>query len=304
MPVVDFAQFAYYPALTCTDGEHMAYGHLTQNDKESLLPIFELSHQRSAQSLSDSAEMIRSTIGKLPFILDLKKTPAPPAFIPKEPNSGDLQRIKLETEAQHSYNSALLDLLNPNNGFQVWRELVAKYPNAVPSIIYKDAASDGKQILRQASLLSRTDRSLAIRVTPESGGAIFPVILQVLSILEANDRLLIVLDCGQGRRRQADNVAFIQGASARIIADTELSNVPLLRFVCMSSSFPSLAHDGMRPIENLDWGVWRDARESCPLFFGDYGSHHRITSTSTFIPPSWRATVVFPLDEWGCPGVC
>jgi hypothetical protein len=297
MPVVDFSQFPYYPALTCTDGEHLAYEMLSDGDKESLLPILELSHRRNAESPCATAEMIRRLVGAAPFILDLNKTPAPAAFVPKHPSPEDLDKAAEVAVVQKRYNSELERLLNSANGFAVWREVTAGFPNAVPMIIYADASTQSRQILRQASLLARRDCSLAIRVTAESRDAIIPVISQILSILESEDRLLIVLDAGQGRQRPAERVAFIQESAMQILLEIDRPHWPLVRMVAMSSSFPQTVPDGLQPIDNLDWSIWREVRETCPIFFGDYGAHHRLTPSSTYVPNQWKATVVFPLDE-------
>ena len=98
MPVVDFSLFPYYPALTCSAAEHMAYAKLSVGDKDSLLPIFELSHIRDVQSLFKSAQMVKATAGNRPFILDVNKMPAPPPYLPKERKEDEGEEAKVQAE--------------------------------------------------------------------------------------------------------------------------------------------------------------------------------------------------------------
>lgn len=301
MPTVDFSQFAYYPALTCTEGEHIGYKNLSQSDRETLLPIFEVAYRTNATSMDESVDAIRQAVPNLPFILDLNKTPAPSPYIPKPPKEGNPQRIAFATEAQRAYNGRLQDLFNASNGFQAWREFVATFPNAVPSIIYRDVVTEATAILRQASLLSRGGGSLAIRVVPEMPDEIYKIILRILSILDGPEQLLIILDCGQNRTDQTTSENFVRSSIAHIALDTDLQNWPQLRFVCMSNSFPTkLTHDNLVSFDAFDWNVWRETKDACPsahYAFGDYGAHARYHSATTYMPPKWRPTVVFPLEE-------
>lgn len=65
----------------------------------------------------------------------------------------------------------------------------------------------------------------------------------------------------------------------------------------MSNSFTAPNHDLFKTRPNLDWRVWRRAREAFPFAFGDYAATPRPNSHSSFIPRDWRATVVYPLAE-------
>jgi len=126
------------------------------------------------------------------------------------------------------------------------------------------------------------------------------VIPQILSILESPDRLLIVVDCGQGRTHVSERANFAIDAISRIVNSIDLQNRPLIRAVCISNSFTQPNHDGLRDdYRNLDWRLWREARDSFPFIFGDYAASYRLRRQNTFVPPDWRATVVYPLTkEW------
>lgn len=300
MPTVDFSQYYYYPALLCGIGEHLGYRELSEDDKRQILPIFELSQRGSAPDLDTAISDIRESILQRPFLLDLCKEPAPPPYVSARPQSPvqDQQRVERERQAQRSYNDTLANLLRPEDGFANWRRLVSDFPNCIPVIQHTDAANQARQILRQASILSENGQSVAIRINSETDAAIFEIISEIISILPSPDRILIIVDCGQGRTNIANRAGFARDALTEILNYIEIAERPLVRAVCMSNSFTQPAHDGIRDdYEILDWRLWREARDVFPFMFGDYGAMYRIRRQNTFVPPEWRATVVYPLDD-------
>lgn len=300
MPVIDFSQFYYYPDLLCGIGEHLGFRQLPPADKQSILPIFELSHRFGFTDFGSAINEITTTCEGRPFILDLSHEAAPPPYIPREPSDEDRQRIERETQAQASYNRSLTELLNPADGFVAWRQMVAQFPSAIPTIQYADAGTQAGHVLRQAVLLSQRGNCISIRVTQQRGMDICGVIPQILSVLETPDRLLIIVDCGQGRTHVSERANFAAEAISRIVNNVDLQNRPLVRAVCVSNSFTQPGHDGLRDdYRNLDWRLWREARDTFPFMFGDYAAMYRLHRQNTFVPPDWRATVVYPsTEEW------
>lgn len=300
MPVIDFSQYSYYPSLLCGIGEHLGYRELSSSDRESLAPILELSHRSGFTNFDTAIVEIATTSAGLPFILDLSHGPAPPPYVPREPTEADQRRIERERQAQVSYNRALLEMLDPTDGFAAWRQLVAQFPNAIPTIQYSEANSQAGQILRQAVLLSQGGGCVAIRISQQNGFDICRVIPQIVSILESPDRLLIVVDCYQRRTNISERASFAIEAMAQISGGVDLQSRPMLRAVCMSNSFTQPGHDGLREdYENLDWRLWREAREAFPFLYGDYAAMYRLRRQNTFVPPDWRATVVYPRErDW------
>jgi hypothetical protein len=298
MPQVDFSQFHYYPALQCSDGEHIGYQNLPNDDKDRLVPIFELSQRSKALDLQPSIDLIRATTKHRPFIFDLCREPLPAPTLPKNPKDPDaaLERFQVAVKIQTAYNAALAKFLDPSDGFGYWRSVVRTFENAVPTIQFKDAASHSRQILRQAALLSRDGNSIAIRVTQKDDPHIFSIIAQIISILESPDRLLIIIDAGYARQNVSKGASFALNSIAQILNSIDLLEAPLLRAVCMSSSFPKTDHDGILEIDNRDWALWKEAREAFPFMFGDYGATYRHRRTA-FTPFDWRAVVVLPFEE-------
>jgi hypothetical protein len=297
MPHTEFSQFHYYPALLSSPGEHRGYRELPDVDKKLIIPIFELSQRGNPANLDDSKTAILETSAAQPFILDLCKDPAPAPYLPIDPSDDDKARFEKAQIAQTNYNNLLANLLNPADGFHAWRQLVSGFKNAVPTIQFTDASTQARQIIRQAARLSEGNQSVAIRITQESGIAIYPVIANIISILGSPNQILIVIDCGQGRQFISPRAKFARDAITQILANLDISERPLVRAVCMANSFPRPTHQGLLPRKNYDWRLWREAREAFPFTFGDYGAMHRIPRSS-FVPPG-VPTVVFPLDdEW------
>ena len=128
-----------------------------------------------------------------PFIFDLSKDRAPPAYVAK--NNPDEAKIEKTQAAQDNYNKILTSLLSPENGFAEWRGLVQKFPNSIPVLQFTDPIAQTNQILRQAALLSRDGHSyLSIRITEETNTGIIPVIGQIISILDSASQLLLIID--------------------------------------------------------------------------------------------------------------
>jgi hypothetical protein len=300
MPKVDFSNFYYYPSLQSTDAEHQGYRQLSNEDKDQIIPIFELSQRPKEKSLAASMDVVRASAGKRPFILDLCRHSLPAPTLSKNPKDADAAQARYEEACaiQAGYNAALAAVLNPNGGFQAWRDIVAKFPNAIPSIQYREVGANKKQILRQAAALSRGGQSIAIRVSAKDDPEIGSFIPQIMAVLDSPDQLLIVVDTDYGRVGISNRANFASGVLATVSAETDLEEAHLLRAVCLSSSFPQLSHDDLKAIDNLDWNLWAEARVSFPFMFGDYGATRRYVSTG-FIPFEWRATAVLPLDvEW------
>jgi hypothetical protein len=231
-------------------------------------------------------------------MLDLCRDPAPDPHIsanPRDP-AAERQRIQQEREVRDAYNGMLARLLDPADGFAAWRRQAAAFPNAIPVLQYTDAATQARSILRQASFFARTT-SIAIRIRENDSHHIYDVVSQIISVLDSPDRLLIIIDCDQGRQYLRRRAEFARTAIARITDGLDPGQIALVRAVCMSNTFTKPNHDGLLLYRNNDWTIWREARQSFPFLFGDYAAMHRFRRMTTFAPSDYRPTVVYPLDD-------
>ena len=183
MPFIDFSSFTYYPALCCSDGNHEGYRALERAEKEALMPIFELGQSRHDPNLDSAIELVRSSAADLPFILDLSKSAAPPAY---EPKSGATQKTLTEREATKTYNALLENLLNPSGGFAAWRKLTESFPNCVPILQFTDASTQAEDILKQCKSLVKGGGSVAIRITQSSAADVYPLLPKLIGILPSS----------------------------------------------------------------------------------------------------------------------
>lgn len=296
MASVDFASYTYFPALQCSFPEHHGYRQLCDEDKNNLLPIFELGQcSYDDGDFAAAIKQITATASTRPFILDLCKDPCPPPFVSLKKSYTASEQAKFEEQKskQKSYNAALSQLLNPADGFKVWRALVATFPNCIPVLQFSDAASQSKNILRQGSMLARRG-SLAIRINADTDPAIHSTIGSLVATLDTASSLLIIVDCGQGRVRIAERAEFARKTIATIVSEVDVPQRPDIRAVCVSSSFPNANNDRLKEYPNLDSELFEQALEAFPFMFGDYAANYRRRNQSTFMPADWRATVTSP----------
>lgn len=293
---VDFSQYYYFPCLQCSEPEQIGYSELTNEDKDAILPIMELSQIKYEASFEETVAVISSMLQDRPFVLDLSKDRAPPAYVAK--NNPDHARIAKIQAAQDAYNQALTSLLTPTDGFSTWRTLVANFPNAIPVVQFTDPETQSNQILRQAAQLLKDGYArLAVRITQETNEALFSVIGQIAAILDSASQLLIIIDCGQGRQRISERAEFAKLAIARIHEEMEPSQALVLTAVCLNDSYTSPPDGILKLYESYSWHLWSQASEKFPFLFGDYGSNYRYKKTNTFMPGDWKAQVVYPMEE-------
>ena len=296
MALIDFAAFAYYPALQSSEGEYMGYRNLSEDDKSAILPIFEIGQRKNEPNLTGTIEQLKGTISERPFILDLSKDPAPPAFVPKDdPNPEKTAALQ---KSQHSYNAQLVALLDQTDGFANWRGLVSQFPNCVPMLQFTDADNQAINILRQGAQMAFSGfESLAIRISPDSAQTIYPVLAQLMAILPSPDRLLVVVDCGQGRIQRPEKAEFAKKVITELLAVVDVAQQAEIRAVCLTNSFPNASHDNLKEFQSFDWDLWEEASSIFPFQFGDYASINRRRKSTTYVPGDWRATVAYPLDR-------
>lgn len=299
MPFIEFSGINYFPDMHCSLGEHMGYRRLSDADKSAIVPIFGLTRRSGAADLADGIRLISDSAGENPFLLDLDHRPAPAPWIARDPIDpvADARRVANETASQIAYNAELARLLNSADGFAAWREFCTDFPTAAPFLQYTDPAGERLSLLRQASQMSRGGGSIALRIKEGYEDDFSVIIPEIISVIDDPQQLLLIFDCGQGRQRINERADFARRGIRAILGDLSLSQQAAVKAVCMSNSFNAPTHSGLRSSPNLDWRLWRSAREAFPFAFGDYAATPRLGALSGFVPRDWRATVVFPQAE-------
>jgi hypothetical protein len=298
VPKADFSDFPYFPSLRCSDGEHIGYRKLDEPDKDKLLPIFQISQHGDDAGFDSALKLIGESAGERPFILDMCREQMPAPKLPAISKDPKAAKALFEAASKNhaEYMAARGTLMNPTDGYANWRSVIAKFPNAIPTIIIDDNST--KNVLREAMLLSNVSSCLAIRLTRRTDEKMFPVVAQIASMLESVDHLLIILDAGYSRVGPAKGIDFATGAITKITGELDAADLPLVRAVYMSSSFPDFDKKGLHSYDNHEWAAWKDAIEYFPFGFGDYAGVYRHPLRAVK-PRGWTARVVFPrVDEW------
>lgn len=293
---VVFSQYPYIPCLQCSEAESMAYAKLTNEDKESILPIFEINQIKNESSFSDSIESLKKLIPDRPFILDISKVKAPDAHSKKgEPLDDKGKKIQ---KAQNSYNNSLAKVLSPTNGFANWRDIASNFPNAVPVLQFSSPEIQGKEILREASQFQKKGFSqIAIRIDQETSEEVFFIIGQVIAILDDPSQLFIIVDCEQGRQKISERAEFAKKAISSVLEQVDSGQRQNVSAVCLSDGFTSLKSTPVKFHNMISRELWAKASEIFPFIYGDYGANHRRKSQTTYIPPTWKAQVFYPCDD-------
>jgi len=297
MPAVNFGSYDYVPVLGTSEVERIAYEQLLADTRAGIMPLFELTRHRGAESLEASVALVQETIDA-PFLLDLDKRYAPPPYQAQSPSNPTAERLRVERETKENdaYNAYLNGLLSPANGFENWRNMCARFTNAIPVLQYTNF-SQSISILRQASLLAQDGNNICIRIGSAQSENLVSLAIQILATLPSSNQLLIIFDCGQGRRGVQEKIDWVSICLNQLLSGLEPDQISGLSIVCMSNSYPPMNHDGLRVVENYDRQIWRGAYEQFPFHFGDYAASSRTQNLSAFLPRNFRATVVHSLDN-------
>lgn len=296
---IDFQNHYYFPVLSSGDIEANAYDQLTEETKSSILPVLEVCRRRNDPDMSHSIEILGDRFTELPILLDLDKREAPEPYRSQNPTNvaEEDARVAQEQALRESYNEELRRLLRSQNGFQNWREFASQFPNAIPVLQFTNPSSQRLKILRQAALLSTNGGKICLRIREPSSEIVCEIAAEIISLIGSSEQLLIIFDCGQGRRGVEEKIAWMVRCLELISASVEIGQLSDLTWVSMSNSYPQPNHAGLRTTENLDWDIWRGASEGFELRFGDYAANYRQPRLNSFVPRHFRATVVHSKDE-------
>lgn len=304
MPRVSFNRFHYFPEITASWPERTGFVNLSPDDKQSVLLTFLLGQvDNNSPDLGPAIRHMRECVEERPFLIDLLKHLAP---APYEPAAGladarAQERYNREADIKQRYDRTINDLTNPADGFAAWRAFVGQWPNAVPVIQFTQPRTQARNILRQATMLSAGNQSIAIRLNRASADELYPIISNIFAVVERPSRILFILDMGQARSQMQEREAFVTEAVTQISALVDARYHSQLRFVSTGGSYPQSTPNGLHERNIHEREIWNNLTEATDIRYGDYASMHRLVPTTTFRPSDFRAAASLPLNvSWLC----
>jgi hypothetical protein len=295
---IEFSKYPYVPSILADPIGGLAYEKLDTRSRRGILALFELCWHPRARGFDTSLDIVSSVPAHVPFLLDIDKRLAPEPYKSSNPRDqlADQLRYNMDVAAKKEFDAELNRLYQPSSGFFNWRELVNRFPNAVPVIQVTNVLEQRDSVLRQAELLCVGGASAAYRVTPTHVDATCSLAADILLRLRDPRQLLIIIDCGQGRSRVPKRSAFVAYVIQAIRDRVGATITKGLRAVCMSNSFVVPGGKGLCFRANHDWDVWERVSTEVYLAFGDYAGSQR-SAHSPYRPGGWIPTVTHALDR-------
>ena len=287
-------KFKYMPILKTRPSENKAYEKLTDDVKDKILPIIEMTGARSYKypkthktlagvvrsgDINKKIDNILSLVKTRPFILDI-------------------------TDDESLMYDGINIIKNPENGYQEWRRFLTKNENfkqlVIPTIQF-DTNYIADTFL-QIKELNKEFKYLALKIsafkfnTPDKCSNLFNVhnlsantiiqsIIDKIVEITGNDKLILILDFG-----------FIsEFEKYKSIIDKCLNNLTntshLKAIIPVSSSFPSyvkpIPEDTFEAQEGILYTHIQNTKNYSNICFGDYASLHPVkypTSGGGWIP--------------------
>ena len=287
-------KFKYMPILKTRPSENKAYEKLTDDVKDKILPIIEMTGARSYKypkthktlagvvrpgNINKKIDNILSLVKTRPFILDI-------------------------TDDESLMYDGINIIKNPENGYQEWRRFLTKNENfkqlVIPTIQF-DTNYIADTFL-QIKELNKEFKYLALKIsafkfnTPDKCSNLFNVhnlsantiiqsIIDKIVEITGNYKLILILDFG-----------FIsEFEKYKSIIDKCLNNLTntshLKAIIPVSSSFPSyvkpIPEDTFEAQEGILYTHIQNTKNYSNICFGDYASLHPVkypTSGGGWIP--------------------
>jgi hypothetical protein len=267
----NFDNYLYYPAIRTRPAELLGYRHLSNEQKDELLPLVTLGSWPRQDGLGESMAQTEQALDGRPYMLDLTR------------------------EATYQL-SEIRGLLDDGEDFRAWREFVKKFDRAIPVIQTREAKIP--RITRQARAFVEAGRKVAFRIVDFRNDT--PKVAAALAALPSTDSALVVIDAGYIR----DSFQAISIACADVINEIR-EDIDDAIIALISSSFPasvaSLADPdsgGQRGlISMLERPLHEGLGGSDVCIYGDHSSiHARVYPTSG---GRYSCRIDYPLyDGW------
>ena len=133
----------YIPTLAIRPSEMNGLEYLPGLSKDRMVPVILLAPWSSARSLNKAMERVEKAYPRRPFFLDVDRD-----YIP--------------TNTESLAQSEWLELRDPSNGFQAWRNFWTKYPKVMPCL-QLDGQSE-EEIREQIEYIQANEREFCLRI--------------------------------------------------------------------------------------------------------------------------------------------
>ena len=219
---------SYMPVFMLRPAEMMALDHLSDTDKERILPLFLLKPWLSAKSFGKSIEKIEAVYGKdRIWIGDLDPHYRNKVFFDREPSREAV--------------SEFTDLVKHEDGFANWCSFVERHSRIIPCIqMHSEEAS-----LLQLQRFTAMKRGAAFRIAPENRHLMTDAVMDGARQAAAGGRIYLIVDYGAMDTHSDLPELF---AAGRELAEKFLSSVPSAIMAFSATSFPSGFADSKQDI--------------------------------------------------------
>lgn len=247
--------YKYAPILSISPAEMSAIEELPGKDKDLILPIFSLRGWVGSQKLENTLKRIEKSIGSRYWIANIDE-----AYLSE--NKEFLLTGKYPREVFYQ----VLELLEPQNGFEKWVQFISEQSTAIPTLLWGKVKELESQIINLASL----NRGLVIIISAQTRQSEIQEALRVISSNSLND-IFVLLDLGQ----VASDIVSQENAVANELNVLNTA-VPEALLSYSASSFPSSFsgyNRGENPIyERQLFNKICESRSHLRLIYSDRGS--------------------------------
>lgn len=251
---IDFKSYNYFPIIRTRQAELAGYSHLSNEAKDSLLPIVTLGKWRNSEDCDKAVAKISECVGDRRYILDLTK------------------------ELQHQ-NEAVKALMNPDGNFSNWVNFVEKNKSVIPIVQFVSGAT-GRETVQQAVALEKLGRPLVFRIKEFRGDV--QNTLRSLYALQRPENALIVIDAAYIRDLSTNLIKPGVLESVLNTINTIVDEVPEVPRVLAGTSFPrsvtAFLNKGSETSGKIDIleNLLFDEIGSDIVIYGDHASIHSV----------------------------
>lgn len=248
--------YKYAPILSLSLSEMEALENLPEKDKDLILPIFPLKGWMSSQLLENSLKKIKKTISDRRWIASFDKD-----------YLSDNKDFLLKGTYPREVFYQLVELKNPNDGYNNWYNFLREIPEAIPTVFLDELSQLENQINKLVSL----NRGLVFifdvkKITLTT----YNEIINVVSNLRIND-LFFVYDVGTIGSNFND---YFQPLLNLINKTKDV--IPFTRITISGTSFPfnfAGYHKGVHSIyERRLFNKLNNVINFYPMIYSDRGS--------------------------------